>query len=100
MLLGEVIGTVVASQKCEDLQGSKLLIVDQLDIAGNSLGKYLVAVDAVGAGEGDRVLFVTGSSARITEFTSQRPVDAVIMGIVDSWEIFGDRKYEKWSATK
>lgn len=97
MLLGEVIGTVVATQKNEDLSGAKFLIVEQLDHKALSSSNFLVAVDSVGAGEGDVVLYSIGSAARFTGFTSEKPVDAVIIGIVDSWEIRGERKYEKFA---
>lgn len=98
MLLGEVIGTVVSTQKYEGLSGAKFLIVEEIQPDGTPIGKYVVAVDEAGAGEGDMVLFVTGSSARATSGTAQKPVDALIMGIVDSWEVWGSRKYEKWSS--
>lgn len=98
MLLGEVIGTVVATQKHQGLVGTKFLIVEQLGPDACPMGNFLVAVDAVGAGEGDVVLYVTGSSARATDLTTERAVDALIMGIIDSWEVRGERKYEKWSS--
>ncbi len=60
-----------------------------------ALGGSVVAVDAVGAGEGEYVLYASGSSARQTAVTDKRPVDAVVMAIVDSWDIEGDEKYRK-----
>lgn len=86
MNLGRVVGTVVASRKDPKLEGSKLLIVEQTDLAGAPKGTRVVAVDAVGAGVGEMVLFASGSSARQTEATKDRPVDAVIMAIVDQVE--------------
>lgn len=99
MLLGEVIGTVVSTQKFEGLTGSKFLILEEIHPDGSPTGTFFVAVDAVGAGEGDMVLFVTGSSARTTADTTDKPIDALIMGIIDSWEVWGTRKFEKWSSS-
>ena len=56
-----------------------------------------VAVDAVGAGPGDVVLYATGSSARQTTITKDKPCDAVVMAVVDSWDVDGSNVYEKWS---
>ena len=70
--------------KHESLVGSKLLIVKETDVAGKSVGKPMVAVDAVDAGEGDLVLVTQGSGARQTDITLDRPVDHVIMAIVDT----------------
>lgn len=98
MLIGEVIGTVVATQKSEGLNGLKLLIVEQMGPDASRTGNHIVAVDSVGAGQGDVVLYVIGSSARTTESTSERPVDALIMGIIDSLDVLNERKYEKWSS--
>lgn len=95
MLLGRVAGTLVASRKDEGLAGQKLLVVRQLDIDGAETGGHVVAVDAVGAGLGEVVLWASGSSARQTEATRDRPCDAVIMAIVDSWEVGGAEVYRK-----
>ena len=57
----------------------------------------VVAVDSVGAGPGDLILYATGSSARQTSLTDGRPCDAVIMAIVDSWDVGGTNVYEKWA---
>ena len=89
MLLGRVAGTVVASRKEPLMEGWKLLVVRQLDTENHPGGGYVVAVDAVGAGVGEVVLYATGSSARQTEVTRDRPCDAVIMAIVDTWEVGG-----------
>ncbi len=96
MLFGKITGTVVSSRKDERLEGLKLLIVQQVDVAGKESGQYVVAADAVGAGMGEMVLFATGSSARQTTLTENRPIDAVVMGIVDTWEIGGRTIYEKY----
>jgi len=95
MLLGRVVGTLVASQKEPSLDGLKLLVLSQLDIEGKATGGYRVAVDAIGAGMGEVVLFATGSSARQTAVTEKRPCDGVIMAIVDVLEVGGETKYDK-----
>jgi microcompartment protein CcmK/EutM len=95
MLLGRVIGTVVASQKEPLMEGWKLLLVRQIDADNRDTGGYVVAADSVGAGTGEVVLYATGSSARQTELTRDRPCDAVVMAIVDEWEIDGREVYRK-----
>ena len=95
MLLGRVIGTVVATRKDEKLEGLKFLVVRQIDTEAREGSGYVVAVDAVGAGIGEVVLYATGSSARQTIVTDKRPCDAVIMAIVDTWEVGGQVKYQK-----
>ncbi len=95
MLLGQVIGTVVATQKEKSLTGLKFLLVRTLDEEGKPAGATVVAADAVGCGVGEMVLYASGSSARQTVATDKRPVDAVIMAIVDQWEIGGKTKYKK-----
>jgi microcompartment protein CcmK/EutM len=95
MLLGRVTGTVVASRKEPLIEGWKLLLVRQLDADNHEMGGYVVAADVVGAGVGEVVLYATGSSARQTEMTKDRPCDAVIMAIVDIWEVGGREIYHK-----
>jgi microcompartment protein CcmK/EutM len=95
MLLGKVVGTVVATRKEETLNGLKFLLLRQLDVEAQETGAYRVAADAVGAGLGEVVLFATGSSARQTKITDRRPCDAVIMAIVDTVEIDGEITYDK-----
>ena len=95
MLLGRVAGTVVSSRKEPLIEGWKLLLVRQLDAENHDLGGYVVAADAVGAGVGEVVLYASGSSARQTELTRDRPCDAVIMAIVDTWETGGREVYRK-----
>ena len=87
MILGKVIGTVWSTKKDENLVGSKLLIVRQLDLDFQAKSNFLIAVDSVGAGEGEVVLVASGSSARQTVITKNKPVDAVIMAIVDKLDI-------------
>ena len=85
MLLARVIGTVVASRKEATLEGNKLLLVQNTHPSGEPREPpaYVVAVDAVGAGVGDLILYASGSSARQTKITENRPVDATVMAIVD-----------------
>jgi microcompartment protein CcmK/EutM len=87
VFLGKVIGTVWSTRKDENLVGSKFLIVKQLDLELNPKSNFVVAVDSVGAGEGEVVLVATGSSARQTSITKNKPIDAVIMAIVDKLDI-------------
>lgn len=95
MQLAKVIGTVVSTRKETSLNGLKLLMVRPLDEQGNETGNPLVAADAVGAGPEEVVLIAAGSSARQTQQTKERPVDAVVMAIVDSWSIEGQTRYRK-----
>jgi microcompartment protein CcmK/EutM len=95
MLLGRVAGTVVASRKEPLMEGTRLLVVQQLGVDNKPTGGYVVATDAVGAGVGEVVLYASGSSARQTEITRDRPCDAVIMAIVDTWEVGGSEVYRK-----
>jgi len=95
MLLGKVVGTVVATRKEPSLEGSTLLLVRGLDLDAKPTATLVVAVDAVGAGVGEVVLYASGSSARQTEKTKDRPVDATIMAIVDQLEVGGTLKYVK-----
>ncbi len=84
MFLARIMGTVVATRKDERLEGCKLLVVQPLDPEGHDSGQPLVAVDTVSAGYTETVLVVTGSSARMTSRTKDSPVDAAIVGIVDT----------------
>ena len=95
MLLGEVVGTVVATKKESSLEGLRFLLVRAIDAKGKPTGATVVAADAVGSGVGEIVLYASGSSARQTEGTKDRPVDAVVMAIVDQWEVAGDVRYKK-----
>lgn len=96
MVLGLVIGTVVSTRKEEELQSLKFLVVKPCDPAGQPLSSApVVAVDAVGAGVGEVVLYASGSSARQTKVTKDRPVDATIMAIVDLVDTDGQTRYRK-----
>ncbi len=95
MNLGKVIGTVVSTRKEASMEGLKFMLVRYVDTEGKETGGHVVAVDAVGAGPEEMVLVATGSSARQTAATDKRPCDAVIMAIVDNWEIEGTTKYKK-----
>jgi microcompartment protein CcmK/EutM len=95
MVLGRIIGTLVATRKEPTLEGLKLLVVRACDVDGTPTGGIAIAVDAVGAGIGEVVLYAAGSSARQTQVTQNRPVDATIMAIVDEVVVGGDRRYVK-----
>ncbi|MBK6680798.1 MAG: EutN/CcmL family microcompartment protein [Ignavibacteriales bacterium] len=83
MIIGKVIGTVWSTKKDENLVGAKFLIVRELDLELKEKSNFVIAVDSVGAGEGEVVLVATGSSARQTNFTKNKPIDAVVMAIID-----------------
>ena len=87
MVLGKVIGTVVATQKNSGLEGKKLLLVKAIDLNGDLLEPFVIAVDTVGVGIGERVLVVNGSSARMTDETKNRCIDSVIVAKVDTIQI-------------
>jgi microcompartment protein CcmK/EutM len=95
MLLGKVVGTLVATRKDEKLEGFRFLVVKRLDVENRETGDYVIAADAVQAGVGDVVMYATGSSARQTVLTDKKPCDAVLMAIVDTWEVSGEVKYQK-----
>jgi microcompartment protein CcmK/EutM len=95
VLLGRVAGTLVASRKEETLEGLKFLVLKQVDVDNRETGSYVVAADVVGAGLDEVVLYATGSAARQTRYTHERPCDAVIMAIVDTWEVGGEELYRK-----
>ncbi len=87
MILGRVVGTVVATRKDDKLLGAKLLVVRTIDPSGKDEAAHLVAVDTVDAGLRDRVLIVSGSSARMASGMKDVPVDAAIVGVVDAVEV-------------
>jgi len=95
MILAKVTGTVVSTRKEASMDGLKFLILRQVDTNGAETGGFVVAADAVGAGVGEMVLYASGSSARQTVMTDKRPCDAVVMAIVDNWEIDGKVLYKK-----
>jgi microcompartment protein CcmK/EutM len=96
MLLGRVVGTLVATRKEPSMEGFKFLVLSQIGVDGKDQGGYVVAVDSVGAGVEEVVLYATGSAARQTMATKDRPCDAVVMAIVDSWEVGGEELYHKY----
>lgn len=101
MFIGKVSGSVVATQKIKSVVGKKLLLVDVYNAkAGEkgelaSTGRSAVVIDTVGAGEGDLVLVTQGSSARLTDLTSDVPADAVVIGIIDAIQMGPQEVYKK-----
>ena len=98
MLIARVVGTVVSTQKAEALVGQKFLLLRQMTPEGNETGNFVVATDAVGAGVNEVVLYASGSSARQTELTKDKPCDAVVMAIVDAIELDRKLTYNKAEA--
>lgn len=98
MKLGKVVGTVVSTRKDEKLEGLRLYMVQDLSLDLKGRDAFVVAADSVGAGVGEVVLYASGSSARQTRDTDARPVDAVIMAIVDQLELGGKLTYDKFKA--
>ncbi|MGI5919597.1 MAG: EutN/CcmL family microcompartment protein [Christensenellales bacterium] len=97
MILARVRGNVVSTTKSDRLEGLKLLLVVPIDIATfTEKGSPVVAIDAVGAGEGEVVMCVGGSSSRQTALTENKPVDLSIIAIVDSVELKGKKIFEKF----
>jgi ethanolamine utilization protein EutN len=90
MIIARILGTVVSTQKDERLKGNKLLLVRPLNLDGSDAAGYVVAVDTVGAGFHERVLVVAGSSARLAEGLKDKPVDAAIIGVVDTVDFIND----------
>ena len=90
MFVAKVTGSVVATQKVDEIVGSKLMVVEPYRLEAKqrkslaTTGRTFVAVDTIGAGEGDYVLIVQGSSSRLTDQTKGMPIDALIIGIVDT----------------
>jgi len=84
MIIGRVIGTVVCTKKVQALVGFKLLLVRKIGVDDLPTADVVVAVDVVGAGEGEKVLLVSGSSSRQTPRTDKKPVDAAVIGIIDA----------------
>lgn len=95
MLIARVVGSAVSTVKAESLVGRKLLIVREASVSDEMIGEPFVAVDAVGAGHGELVLISQGSAGRFTPTTEDAPVDAVIMGILDSLEVDGTTTFRK-----
>ena len=101
MFIGRVTGTVVSTQKLESVVGCKLLLVQALNVKPGSpasveeTSKTAVALDYLGAGEGELVLVTQGSSARLTEWTKNLPADAVVIGIIDAMQVESQEIYKK-----
>ena len=95
MNLGKVVGTLVSTRKEASLQGLRLMLVKLVNEKGEFSGGQVVAVDAVGSGVNEYVLVASGSSARQTQSTQNKPCDAVIMAIVDNWDVDGETVYLK-----
>ncbi|MGM8211298.1 EutN/CcmL family microcompartment protein [Virgibacillus sp. W0430] len=95
MIVGEVVGSVVATSKVEQLTGKKMLVVQPLDMETlKPDGKPLVSIDTVGSGVGEVVMVVGGSSARQTNITKDTPVDSAIVGVIDHIEIAGKMTFQ------
>src|SRR5580765_1926658 len=95
MVIGVVVGSVIASQKTATMDGLSLRIVRRITPEGTLTDAYMVAVDALGAANGEYVLAASGSTARQTALTDTKPVDTIIMAIVNTWQINGKTIYEK-----
>lgn len=95
MFMGKIIGTVVATQKDYRLDGLKLLVIEQVNPELKPTGATVVAADSVGAGLNEIVLYSSGSSARLTDITENKPVDTVIIAIIDTIEQAGKVTYQK-----
>ncbi|PRO66211.1 EutN/CcmL family microcompartment protein [Alkalicoccus urumqiensis] len=95
MVIGRVVGSVVATSKDERLMGKKMLVVQPLDLETvEPDGKPLVSIDTIGSGTGEVVMVVGGSSARQTNTTKDTPVDSAIVAIIDHIDIHGKRTFE------
>ena len=101
MFVAKVTGSLVSTHKVESMVGSKLLVVEPYRLDGQTrksletTGRTFIAVDSLGAGEGDYVLLTQGSSARLTPETKHMPIDAVVIGIVDSVHVDNTNVYER-----
>ena len=97
MQIAKVTGTVVSTNKSEKLSALKLLVVQPVDIATMAeKGGMAVAIDAVGAGEGEIVMIVGGSSSRQTALTDGKPVDMSVVAIIDNIDVNGNRVFQKY----
>jgi ethanolamine utilization protein EutN len=95
MKLGKVVGTVVSSQKDSKTEGLTFFVVRDLSVSLKSKDSFVIAADSVGAGVGEVVLYASGSSARQTTQTNNRPIDATVMAIVDLIDVEGKLVYDK-----
>ncbi len=97
MKLGRIVGTVVSTRKDEKIESLRLYVVRDVSVDMATKDSFVVAVDAVGAGVGELVLYASGSSARATRATDGRPIDATIMAIVDTVDLGGKVVYDKYA---
>jgi microcompartment protein CcmK/EutM len=95
MFIGEVIGTIVTTRKTSNMEGLGLRLIRRLTTSNQATDSYVAAVDVVGASDGELVLVTSGSAARNTHLTDMRPVDAIIMAIVDTWQVDNQVQYTK-----
>ena len=96
MVLAKVVGTVVSSHKAQKIEGIKFLLLENIDpVTMKGKGEFVVSMDSVGAGAGEIVFYVSGSSARYTDVTEGRPSDCAIIAIVDYIERDGVYTYQK-----
>ena len=96
MVLARVVGTVVSSHKSQKIEGIKFLLLDKIDpVSMKGKGDFVVSMDSVGAGPGDIVFYVSGSSARNTDVTEGKPSDSAVIAIVDHIEMDGAFTYQK-----
>lgn len=95
MKLGRIVGTVVATRKDDKIVGLRLYVVRDLALDLSAKDAFVIAADSVGAGVGEVVLYASGSSARQTRDTDKKPVDAVVMAIVDTIDLSGELLYDK-----
>ncbi|MFA6400133.1 MAG: EutN/CcmL family microcompartment protein [Salinivirgaceae bacterium] len=96
MILARVVGTVVSSQKAQKIEGIKLLLLEKIDpVTLQGKNDFVVSMDSVGAGVGEIVFYVSGSSARFTEATDGKPTDSAVIAIVDFIEKDGSFTYQK-----
>ena len=96
MILARVVGTVVSSHKTQKIEGIRFLLLEKIDpVSMKGKGDFVVSMDSIGAGAGEIVFYVSGSSARYTDVTEGRPSDSAIIAIVDLIEKDGVYTYEK-----
>lgn len=95
MILARVQGTVVADRRNDSITGARYLLTETCALDGKALGEWLIAIDLLGAGVEEVVLISQGSSARQTTLTNKKPIDAVIVGIVDTIEESGSTVFRK-----
>lgn len=95
MFIAQVLGSVITTRKTENMEGLPLRLVRPITVDSQIVDNYNVVVDVIGASEGEMVLVATGSTARQTQMTDARPCDAVIMAIIDTWQVNGQVKYLK-----